>query len=133
MPFEAAAQMEKDLTEDLRAHGYTVTGGTLGCLREAPQRLQVRCFQNLDFVAFAQQAAGRNASANPSTLAQRARHSFLGKALDVATRRARTLVFEEHLANAKALARKVSQRDPSRDDVPSMLTVVGVDAVNRPD
>jgi hypothetical protein len=28
MPFEAAAQMEKDLTEDLRAAGYTVTGGT---------------------------------------------------------------------------------------------------------
>jgi hypothetical protein len=28
MPFEAAAQMEKDLTEDLRAEGYTVTGGT---------------------------------------------------------------------------------------------------------
>jgi hypothetical protein len=28
MPFEATAQMEKDLTEDLRAEGYTVTGGT---------------------------------------------------------------------------------------------------------
>jgi hypothetical protein len=28
MPFEAAAQMEKDLTEDLRREGYTVTGGT---------------------------------------------------------------------------------------------------------
>lgn len=28
MPFEAAAQMEKDLTGDLRAQGYTVTGGT---------------------------------------------------------------------------------------------------------
>jgi hypothetical protein len=28
MPFEAAAQMEKDLTEDLRAQGYTVAGGT---------------------------------------------------------------------------------------------------------
>ena len=28
MPYEAAAQMEKDLTEDLRAQGYTVTGGT---------------------------------------------------------------------------------------------------------
>ncbi len=28
MPFEAAAQMEKDLAEDLRAQGYTVTGGT---------------------------------------------------------------------------------------------------------
>ena len=28
MPFEAAAQMEKDLAEDLRAVGYTVTGGT---------------------------------------------------------------------------------------------------------
>jgi hypothetical protein len=28
MPFEAAAQMEKDLTEDLRAEGYTVLGGT---------------------------------------------------------------------------------------------------------
>lgn len=28
MPFEAAAQMEKELTEDLRAQGYTVTGGT---------------------------------------------------------------------------------------------------------
>jgi hypothetical protein len=28
MPFEAAAQMEKDLTEDLRAEGYTVTGRT---------------------------------------------------------------------------------------------------------
>ena len=28
MPFEAATQMEKDLTEDLRAEGYTVTGGT---------------------------------------------------------------------------------------------------------
>jgi hypothetical protein len=28
MPFEAAAQMEKDLAEDLRAEGYTVTGGT---------------------------------------------------------------------------------------------------------
>jgi hypothetical protein len=28
MPFEAATQMEKDLTEDLRAQGYTVTGGT---------------------------------------------------------------------------------------------------------
>ena len=28
MPFEAAAQMEKDHTEDLRADGYTVTGGT---------------------------------------------------------------------------------------------------------
>ncbi|MEO5718110.1 MAG: hypothetical protein ABIR29_06010 [Chthoniobacterales bacterium] len=27
MPFEAAAQMEKDLAEDLRADGYTVTGG----------------------------------------------------------------------------------------------------------
>ena len=26
--FEAAAQMEKDLTEDLRAEGYTVAGGT---------------------------------------------------------------------------------------------------------
>jgi hypothetical protein len=28
MPFEAAAQMEKDLTEDLRSEGYTVLGGT---------------------------------------------------------------------------------------------------------
>jgi hypothetical protein len=28
MPFAAAAQMEKDLAEDLRAEGYTVTGGT---------------------------------------------------------------------------------------------------------
>ncbi len=28
MPFEAAAQMEKDLAEDLRGQGYTVTGGT---------------------------------------------------------------------------------------------------------
>ena len=28
MPFEAAAQMEKDLAEDLRAQGYTVLGGT---------------------------------------------------------------------------------------------------------
>ncbi len=28
MPFEAAAQMEKDMAEDLRAQGYTVTGGT---------------------------------------------------------------------------------------------------------
>jgi predicted GIY-YIG superfamily endonuclease len=28
MPFETAAQMEKDLSEDLRAEGYTVTGGT---------------------------------------------------------------------------------------------------------
>lgn len=27
MPFEAAAQMEKDLAEDLRQAGYTVTGG----------------------------------------------------------------------------------------------------------
>jgi predicted GIY-YIG superfamily endonuclease len=27
MPFEAAAQMEKDLAEDLRRDGYTVTGG----------------------------------------------------------------------------------------------------------
>ncbi|MEY2485906.1 MAG: hypothetical protein QOG67_1046 [Verrucomicrobiota bacterium] len=28
MPFEAAAQMEKDLAEDLRNDGYTVAGGT---------------------------------------------------------------------------------------------------------
>jgi hypothetical protein len=28
MPFAAAAQMEKDLAEDLRNQGYTVTGGT---------------------------------------------------------------------------------------------------------
>ena len=28
MPYEAAAQMEKDLAEDLRKAGYTVTGGT---------------------------------------------------------------------------------------------------------
>lgn len=28
MPFEAAAQMEKDLAEDLREEGYTVAGGT---------------------------------------------------------------------------------------------------------
>jgi hypothetical protein len=28
MPFEAAAQMERDLAEDLRNEGYTVTGGT---------------------------------------------------------------------------------------------------------
>jgi predicted GIY-YIG superfamily endonuclease len=28
MPFEAAAQMEKDLAADLRRQGYTVTGGT---------------------------------------------------------------------------------------------------------
>lgn len=27
MPFEAAIQMEKDLAEDLRSQGYTVTGG----------------------------------------------------------------------------------------------------------
>ena len=27
MPFEAAAQMEKDLADDLRRAGYTVTGG----------------------------------------------------------------------------------------------------------
>jgi hypothetical protein len=27
MPFDAAAQMEKDLAEDLRRAGYTVTGG----------------------------------------------------------------------------------------------------------
>ena len=27
MPFEAAVQMERDLAEDLRAQGYTVTGG----------------------------------------------------------------------------------------------------------
>jgi len=28
MPYEAAAQMEKELADDLRADGYTVTGGT---------------------------------------------------------------------------------------------------------
>lgn len=28
MPYEAAVQMEKDLAEDLRSQGYTVTGGT---------------------------------------------------------------------------------------------------------
>ena len=28
MPFEAAVQMEIELAEDLRAEGYTVTGGT---------------------------------------------------------------------------------------------------------
>ncbi len=28
MPFEVAVQMEKDLAEDLRAQGFTVTGGT---------------------------------------------------------------------------------------------------------
>jgi len=28
MPFDAAVEMEKDLTEDLRAEGYTVLGGT---------------------------------------------------------------------------------------------------------
>ena len=28
MPYEAAAQMEKDLAEDLRNQGYTVAGGT---------------------------------------------------------------------------------------------------------
>ena len=28
MPFEAAAQMEKDVAEDLRTEGYTVAGGT---------------------------------------------------------------------------------------------------------
>ncbi len=28
MPYEAAVQMEKDLAEDLREQGYTVTGGT---------------------------------------------------------------------------------------------------------
>lgn len=28
MPFEAAAQMEQDLAEDLRNQGYTVAGGT---------------------------------------------------------------------------------------------------------
>ena len=28
MPYEAAAQMEKELAEDLRGEGYTVTGGT---------------------------------------------------------------------------------------------------------
>jgi len=27
MPYEAAAQMEKDLAEDLRRVAYTVTGG----------------------------------------------------------------------------------------------------------
>ena len=27
MPFEAAVQMERELAEDLRAQGYTVTGG----------------------------------------------------------------------------------------------------------
>jgi hypothetical protein len=27
MPYEAATQMEKDLAEDLRQAGYTVTGG----------------------------------------------------------------------------------------------------------
>jgi hypothetical protein len=27
MPFDAAAQMEKDLAEDLRLAGYTVCGG----------------------------------------------------------------------------------------------------------
>jgi hypothetical protein len=27
MPFEAAVEMEKDLAEDLRTQGYTVTGG----------------------------------------------------------------------------------------------------------
>lgn len=27
MPFEAAAQMEKELAEELRSEGYTVTGG----------------------------------------------------------------------------------------------------------
>ena len=28
MPYEAACQMEKELTEDLRQQGYTVCGGT---------------------------------------------------------------------------------------------------------
>ncbi len=28
MPFDAAVQMEKDLAEELREQGYTVTGGT---------------------------------------------------------------------------------------------------------
>ena len=27
LPYEAAAQMEKDLAEDLRRKGYSVTGG----------------------------------------------------------------------------------------------------------
>ena len=28
MPYAATAQMEKDLAQNLRAQGYTVTGGT---------------------------------------------------------------------------------------------------------
>jgi hypothetical protein len=40
MPFEAADQMEKDLAEDLRAEGYTVTGGNGAfCVPAHAQRL----------------------------------------------------------------------------------------------
>src|ERR1700756_184960 len=40
MPFEVAAQMEKDLTEDLRAEGYTVAGGTyLGSVSNSCRRI----------------------------------------------------------------------------------------------
>jgi hypothetical protein len=40
MPFEAAAQMEKDLAEDLRAEGYTVAGGTyLGSVSNSCRRI----------------------------------------------------------------------------------------------
>jgi hypothetical protein len=39
MPYEAAARMEIDLAEDLRAQGYTVTGGHLvpGATKKTPQ------------------------------------------------------------------------------------------------
>jgi hypothetical protein len=36
MPYEAAAQMEKELAEELRAQGYTVTGGRFAGSIPAP-------------------------------------------------------------------------------------------------
>ena len=51
MPYEAAAQMERELAEDLRAEGYTVTGRDLApvtrpdgslCSRQVASRKRLR-------------------------------------------------------------------------------------------
>jgi hypothetical protein len=48
MPFEAADQMEKDLAEDLRAEGYTVTGGRSGVAAPLISGICARAFPNLN-------------------------------------------------------------------------------------
>ena len=74
-----------------------------------------------DGIALSQPAADEDLRTDASALAQGARHSAFGDSLQVTTRRTRTIVRKDHLADLETPACQLAQRHTIRDQIPPML------------